>query len=102
MPQAIHCGQLDRTELPVDKHLAGCDAPDSVVDMATSQDLERRVSQNTNDIVALYDLQRETNETVMKIAEVQQEHGRRLDTMDGRLDSHGEKLDEILGILRPT
>jgi archaellum component FlaC len=105
--------------------------------MASPRGLVRQVNQNTNDILALYDLQKETNETVKKIAEVQQEHGRKFEAIDsrldgvegrldgvegrlggvegrlggvesqlggveGRLDSHGKKLDEILGILRPA
>ena len=88
----------------------------NLIGMASPRGLVRQVNQNTNDILALYDLQKETNETVKKIAEVQQEHGRKFEAIDsrldgvegrlggveGRLDSHGKKLDEILGILRPA
>jgi hypothetical protein len=95
----------------VDKHLACCGALPSVADMTVplEDDPGKTLSRHTNDIAALYELQTKTHTEVTKIAGVQRKHGRqlgaiegRLDTMDGRLDSHGQKLDEILGILRPA
>ncbi len=97
----MDCGQPD---LPVDKRF---DAPPrlaSLIVMSSRQDLAHRVSQNTNDIEALYDLSKDTNK---RVTEIQEQHGAKLDAMQQTLDqhsqtldSHGQKLDEVLGLLR--
>jgi septal ring factor EnvC (AmiA/AmiB activator) len=94
--------------------------------MTSPQNLEQRVSRNTNDIDAVYDLLEETkiqvsvidttvstidttvstiDTTVSAIEIVQQRHGERLDTIDGQLGRieanqqvHGEKLDTLLDL----
>lgn len=84
-------------------------------------ELDRRVSQNRHDIEEIYVKIDQTNETVARIAAVQQEHGAKLDEHSAiladhsvKLDwltttvnehtatlaDHGTKLDEILWILR--
>lgn len=63
-------------------------------------ELDRRVSQNRHDIEEIYVKIDQTNETVARIAAVQQEHGAKLDSHGAILADHGTKLDEILRILR--
>ena len=72
----------------------------SVAAMAFLRDLRRQANQNKSDAEHLYVLSDETNKKVKEIAEVQQKHGLRLNVIEGRLEIHGGKLDEILEILK--
>lgn len=64
--------------------------------MSNPRDLERRVSQTRNDVDALFDLLRETNEKAATIAEVQNRHGTRLDQIEQTLTAHTVSLDRVI------
>jgi len=62
-------------------------------------ELDRRVSQNRHDIEEIYVKIDQTNETVARIAAVQQEHGAKLDSHSAILADHTTKLDSHSAIL---
>lgn len=67
--------------------------------MTSPQRLGRRVRQNTNDILDLYDITTETNQNVKTITAVQERHGNRLAMIGRTLDVHTTRLNRISGRL---
>ena len=57
--------------------------------MPADTSLERRVSRLENDTTSVYDL-------ITDIRSVQQDHGRRLDGIDGRLEGIQTTLQEVV------
>ena len=74
--------------------------------MAPSE-LQRQVSQNKNDVIAIYDLLRHTNEKVesldtqvASITVVLKRHDHRFDELQQTLDLHGTQLTRLSDTLR--
>jgi predicted transcriptional regulator len=63
------------------------------------RDLERRVSQTRNDVDSLFDLLRETTDKTTSIADVQQQHGSRLEQIEQTLAAQAASLERVLGRL---